>query len=362
MERLLRARQAGSVSIYVPTTPITAQVEATRIDFRNAVDEAIAQLRDADFDKRQVTALDGHLRDVMEDDQLWEYQAHSLAVLATAERAITFRLANRVTRAVEVSDRFHLKPLFRALTFPQAALVLALAAGSVRLVEVSPDLPAEAIRIPDLPKDAASAVGKSSIKDRAPVGRIQGSEGEKTRLTQYARAVSRAIAPAVGLTDVPLILATTEPMASIYRGVEAAPSLVAQDIDGSPEQMSDAQLASAARSVLDNIYAQQLADVRALFMTRRAAGRGSTDLAQVARAATMGAVDTVLVDMDATLPGYVDEETGAISLEGVDDAHDYGVGDEIARRTYLNGGRVLSVRADDIPDGKPVAAIFRFAF
>ena len=81
MERLLRARQTGSVSIYVRATPITAQVGASRIDFRNAVDEALGQLRDADFDKRQLAALEDHLRDVVDDDDLWRLMAHSLAVL-----------------------------------------------------------------------------------------------------------------------------------------------------------------------------------------------------------------------------------------------------------------------------------------
>ena len=47
LDRLLRARHEGSVSIYVPTTPITAEVGASRIDCRNAVDEALGQLREA---------------------------------------------------------------------------------------------------------------------------------------------------------------------------------------------------------------------------------------------------------------------------------------------------------------------------
>lgn len=360
MERLLRARQPGSVSIYVPTTPVTAEVGASRIDFRNAVDEAIEQLRAASFDKRELIKLEDHLRDVIDDEELWQFQAHSLAVFATPQHVDTFRLANRLSRAVEVSDRFHVKPLFRATTFPQTALVLALASGSVRLIEVSPDLPAETLRVPNMPKDAASAVGKASIKDRAPSGRIQGSEGEKVRLAQYSRAVSRAIAPFVSSPTEPLILAATEPLAGIYRSGESAASLVPDGIEGSPERMTDAELATAARDVLDALYARQLAEVRNLFMSRRAGGRASTDVAQVARAATMGAVDTLLVDIDSTISGFVDEESGAITPDGAPDANDYGMADEIARRTFLNGGRVLAVRAEDIPDGKPLAAVFRF--
>jgi hypothetical protein len=42
-------------------------------------------------------------------------------VLATPDSVRTFRLATAVTDTAEVSDRFHLKPLLRAVTFPQSA-------------------------------------------------------------------------------------------------------------------------------------------------------------------------------------------------------------------------------------------------
>lgn len=68
--------------------------------------------------------------------------------------------------------------LLRAVTFPQAAHVLALAQGSVRLLAISADLPPDELRVDGMPSDAASAAGKASIADRAPSGRIQGSLGE----------------------------------------------------------------------------------------------------------------------------------------------------------------------------------------
>lgn len=360
MDRLLRERRPGSVSIYVPTTPISTEVAASRIDLKNAISEALGQLRDAGFDKRELAVLEERLVAVLEDED-WQFQANTLAVFATPERSVTFRLGNRVTRTVEVSDRFHVKPLFRIAAFPQAALVLALASGSVRLVEVEPDLPAQAVSIEGLPTDAASFARKTSIGDRSPSGRIQGFEGQKVLLTQYARAIARAIAPTVAVAELPLILAAAEPLASIYRSLDATERLAAVGIDGNPEALSDGELASRARAVLDGIYADQLARLRELFGARRPSGRASTDVATVARAATIGAVDTLLVDMDETLPGFVDEETGAITLGTADDAHDYGVLDEIARRTFLAGGRVVAVRRSDIPDGAGVAAILRFA-
>jgi hypothetical protein len=71
--------------------------------------------------------------------------------------------------------------------------VLALAEGSVRLLEVTPDLPTFEVSVPDLPSDAADAVGKSSITDRSPARRLQGTEGRKTLVRSYARAIDRVL-------------------------------------------------------------------------------------------------------------------------------------------------------------------------
>lgn len=88
--------------------------------------------------------------------------------------------------------------------------------------------------------------------------------------------------------------------------------------------------------------------------------RVAFDTAQIARAATFGAVDTLLVDIDSHQPGFLDEADGALTFSDADDARDYGIGDEIARRALRTGARVLAVRADDIPGDGSVAALLRY--
>jgi hypothetical protein len=272
----------------------------------------------------------------------------------------SFRLPNRLTAAVQVADRFYVKPLLRTVTFPQTAFVLALAEGSVRLLEVTPDLPSFEVAVPDLPADAASAAGKTSIADRSPARRLQGSEGQKTLIRSYCRAIDHALRPVLAGHDVPLILAATEPIDAIFRSVSSYPHLAAHSIPGSPDGRPDGELGEASRQVLDGIYADRLAELRERFEQRAAAGRTAVEINDLARAATIGAVDTLFADIDARLPGTVDEETGAVTLDQAEQPGDYGVTDEICRRVILNGGTVLAVRADDVPGGGPAAAILRY--
>ncbi len=360
LRALVDHRAPGSVSIYLPTTPLTQDVGASRIVLGNLVRKAEAQLTAAGADRRAVVALVEHLHDLGDDDDFWAVQARSLAVFATADGLSTWRLPNALSEMVEVSDRYHLKPLLRAVTFPQAAYVLALAAGGVRVLEVSPDLPVSEARIPGLPRDAASAVGKSSIKDRSHSQRIHGSEGEKVRLRQYARQVEQALRDVLRGSEVPLILAASDTLAAIYRSVNTYPHLATAGIHDSPENMTDAQLAEAARGVLDGLHAEAAGAWRARFAERCGQGRGTTDIAVAARAAVQGAVDSVMVDIDGVVPGSVDPQTGAVTFATADDAVAYGVVDEIARLTLQAGGHVLAVRRADIPGDAQVAAILRY--
>lgn len=360
LKSLISHRDDMCVSIYLRTTPVTRATAGDRIELKNLAKSGVHQLEAAGADKRRVSALSEHLDDLVDDDEFWRFQAHSLAILATPDNIRTFRIPNALEPIVEVADRFYLKPLLRAVTFPNACYVLALSENAVRVVEVSSDLPATSLKIAGMPKDAASAVGKSSLNDRAPSGRVQGAEGQKVRLRQYARQVDGALRGLLGGSDIPLVLAALQPLASIYRSVNTYSHLMLETIGGSPDASTDAELAERARAVLDGHYREDIAAFAKLFAIRENQGRATTDIAQAARAATFGAVESLLVDIDEIVPGKIDEVSGAVSFAENESAETYGVVDEIAGRVIVSGGRVRGVRKADIPGGKSLAAILRY--
>jgi hypothetical protein len=361
IDRLLNARDDASVSIYLPTTPITPDAQADRIELKNLRREALDRLKSLQTHKRQVDAIGESLEDLVEDDSFWSTQARSLAIFCTPDRTITFRLPNTLTPVAKVSDRFHVKPLLRAVTFPQSAFILALAQGAVRLIEFCGDVAPHVVKVDGMPTDVASAVGVPSILGRAPMGRIQGSEGQRVYMRMYARRIDSALRDLLGGRETPLILAATDPMESIYRSVNTYPHLAAKGLEGSPEKLSDAQLAERARVVLDGLHADELRSLHEEFSRRTGERRTMTDLSDIARAVTNGSVQTLFVDMDAVVPGALAEADGALTYADDADPGSYGVLDEIARRAWLTGARVLAVRAADVPGGRQAAAILRYA-
>jgi Bacterial archaeo-eukaryotic release factor family 11 len=360
VDRLLLARDAASVSIYVPTNP-ASDGAAERIALKNAANAAVQQLVERGTSRADVAAITEELGSLVDDPDFWRYQARSLGVLASPSSMRTFRLATTLAgEIVDVSDRFLVKPLLRAVAFPQAALILALSQGSVRLVELVADADPFEVSVPDMPGSAADAVGKASITDRSAARRLTGSEGQKVRITQYARQVDQAIRSTVTAAGLPLILVATSPTDELFRAVSSSPELVAQSVNASPEGWSDTDLATAARRVLDDVHAAKLRDVLTTYEQRVGQQRAETDLATLARAATYGMIDTLLVDLDAFVPGTIDAD-GALVYAETDDARTYGLTDEIARRTWLAGGAVLPIRQDQLPSDTPAAGLLRWA-
>jgi release factor family 11 len=359
IDALWQADASAAVSIYLRTAPESSG-EAERIAYKNAVRDALAQVGPADRDT--ITGLTEELA-VLDDDEFgdfWRHQARTLAVFATPTSLRSFRLPNRLTPVVSGGTRFFVKPLMRAVTFPQTAFVLALAQGSVRLLETVPDAPAREVRVPDMPADVASAVGKSSIKDRAPIRRVQGAEGQKLRMAQFSRQVDGALREVLPGHGVPLVLAATEPLGSIFRAHCRYPDLVPHGLSGNPEGRGDTELVADARTILDLWYADRLDADKRTFADRTEQGRTSVDVAELARFATLGAVDTLFVDIDARVPGAVDE-LGEVTFTASDRGAPGGVVDEIARRAWLSGARLLAVRHEDVPGGGDVAGILRYA-
>jgi hypothetical protein len=335
--------------------------EENRLRARGLFDAAIAQAKDS-ASKRTARAIEEELYALLDDTDFWVDLGRSLAVFITPSQIVEFRLANKLSEHVSVSDRFAIGPLLRAVTFPQASFVLALSQNGARLIEVSAGAAARSVNVPELPRNAESAIGLRSVGGRSAYGRLQGDEGRKVRLTQYCRGIDHALRPILNGMSLPLILAATEPLASIYRGVNGYGGLADEIIRGNPDEVSDADLADAARSILDGIYAGELDSLAEVFAERRNSGRASTDLSDLARAAAYGALDIFAFDMDAEKDGTVTDDGGLV-LEG-----DAGRGlttsdaiEEITRRALATGARVLAVRAQDLPDGVQAAGILRYA-
>ncbi len=361
LSELIKHRAWPTVSIYLPTTPRTQDARADRIVLKNQLRTAVEQMEAAGAPKRAIAVIEEHVDALVEDDDFWATQANSLAVFAAGELLRTYRLPNKLAAAVEVSDRMHLKPLLRSTTFPRTAFILAISVGGARLLEVSADTVTHPVHVPGMPRDMSAAIGRRSHTERSGPMESGESSSESALLRRYARAVDQAIRPILAGQEKPLIIAASEPLASYAQAVSSYPNTVGKAIAGTPDRTPDHELMAAAHALLDEIYAGQMAEIAELYDRRFKEDRATGDVARAARAATFGAIDTLVYDMDEVLPGTVSDEDGSITFAEAASAASYGIIDEIVSRAFQSGARVMAVRRSDVPGGGSLAAILRYS-
>src|ERR1700704_2667605 len=379
---LAQVKGETCVSLFLPTSPLGSSAKVNRTAFKDLAREALSQLKEAGIDKAEITAfaeqfgrLAGAEHDVQDQDKVrkqqhakpdpvdsfWHYQANGLAVLAMSGATRMLRLPNSPKPLAEVADRFHLTPLIRAMTSPHDVYVLALAKESVRLVHAFASFPPERLQVPGLPANAEEATRRPSVHVRAPRGKLQNLEREKVLLQQYVRLVEQAVHGVLAGRNTPLVLAAAEPLTSMFRAVNTHPGLADEMIGGNQDQTTDAELEDTAIPILDRRYSRDLAAVIARYdeLKPRLA---TTDVSYAAHAATAGAIDQLLVDLDAVVPGVVSDLDGSVTYAASDDAETYSVVDEVARRALYSGARVMGARREELPDRAPLIAILRYAF
>ena len=359
--KLAEARSAPCVTIYVSTTPVTEAAQADRTSLKNLFTDAMHQLEAVETPKRSVWPMQTAIAEIEEDDEFWAHQANSLAIFLTPDSMRTYRLPSKLDNQVHVSDRFHLKPILRAVTFPHDAYILAIGMGAVRLIEISADLPPHPVKVAGLPTGMADAIGRRShVASRA---KMRGAEesSQNALLTRYARVVDEVLRPVLSGQERPLIIAAAEPMASIFRSVSTYPHTVGENLGGSADDTADHVLAPQARSVLDRLYATEIAALGELYAIRESQGRAITDVAHAARAATYGAIHTTVVHTDATIADSGPDGHLQVLCAAAPSAGTYGVVDEIVSRALKSCARVIAARRDDIPGKGVLAAILRYA-
>jgi hypothetical protein len=356
---LAGVRADACVSLWLRTTPVTANVEASRIDFRNLLKEAMRQIESAGVTRQRAIAIAEFGVSLESDDAFWEFQSESLAVFITPEFIRTYRLPNHFASGVELSDRFHIAPLVRAVSFPHIGYVLCLSQNNVRLIEITESAAVDVTREAGIPESLSDALGRSMPHDPAPSGRLQGGEGQKVLVQKFARGVDAAVRAYLAGGDSPVIVAAVDHVASIYRSVSGYSHLLDDRLDGNFDRATPAEIAERARPLLGGAHEREAAAGIAEFRQKHAEGRGLTDLADIARAATQGAVHKLWISVDAVVHGTMDENGGIVLADAPGPAT-YDLVGESAARASIAGGEVIGLRGVQMPDGAVIAAILRY--
>jgi hypothetical protein len=285
-----------------------------------------------------------------------------LALFATPDDCVTVETAALSAPLVTVGPHFYLVPLLPSALDARELKIVALSAHAVRLfvgwppreVEAPPHMPSALtdvvgtdVRPPTLNRHGH---GSNSVYH----GHGDENDDELAELEAFCRGVNTALASRLDPAIDRVLLAGDVQITAVFRRIASSWPLLKEQIHGSHDRTSAAELAQLAAPIVASWRKAADAELRELYHVRAANGRASDELAKIDSAAHAGRIDILLLDESNAA---ANREGAMRSAPAVEPA---GPLNAAAVWTLRCGGSVRLLASGDMPTRKPHAAIYRF--
>lgn len=278
------------------------------------------------------------------------------------------------SRAV-VGPHFYIRPLLGELTKPKLFYILALSQKNVRLLKCTLTSADEVVipngtvtsfdtymntAKPDHNDVLESSAGPSSGHTKGIVGATTTMRENKSEyLAHFFKQIDRGVNECLRGSSTPLVLAAVEYELAQYRTLNTYPHLAAEDVQGAPNSLKSGEMHARAIEALAKCYDKKADEVLAEYNHRVGAG-ASNRLKDVVTASHDGRVLHLLVSDSLEKTGAFDEKTHSVRGKATDAANEEDLVNDAAVQTVLHAGQVYCVSNKKMPNGAPLAAVFRY--
>lgn len=361
-----------STTIYLPTHVAEPETRQDPIRLKNLLGEAEDTLLQAGMDKQAVQQMLAPGFNLIENYDFWQHQSHGLALFFTPEELRTYRLPLDFEPLVVVGDHFHLKPLLPLYSSDRYFYILALSQNQVRLfqstryrtsevnLEGVPASLEEALQYDDPEEQLQYHTGGGQGSTPTYHGQGVGTTEDKEAIHRFLAKVSKGLQPYLNQETAPLVLASVEYLQPIFQEVSDYAQVMHRGVNGNPENRRPEALREAAWNIVAEQLAQSHHEALEQFHTLQGLGKASDRLTELLTAACRGQVDVLFTTANAHCWGQFDAPSGEMQQHDSPQATDQDLLDLAAVQTFLQGGEVYLLDADDMPTDAPAAAVYRY--
>lgn len=375
LRKLMQMEDPCCISIFMPTHPVTTEIEQDQIRYKNLIRQAETRINNTELPGRSKADMLAKGRQLLEEISFWRYAADGLAVFWSSGQFQPYRLPLKFEELLVTAPRFHIKPLLPLFNSDGRFYVLALSQKEVRLLQctrfsaMALDLPEvsgglqEVLNYDDTGKEIQFHTGTAAGGQRRSAmfhGQGVGVDDTKDEILKYFRKVDAAVRKIVKDETAPLVLAGVDYLLPLYRSAGDYANLAEAGIPGNPEGLSAQNLHAKAWEIVQSYFSKKQNDASARLRQYVGTGLASGDLREIVPAAIQGRVDTLFVAAGQQVWGILNPAGDRVALQEKAAAGSEDLLNRIAVETLMQGGQVYAVEPAQAPLEGPAAALFRF--
>lgn len=376
VEKLASHREGWLVSIYLPTHPASPEGQQDPVRLKNLLTKTEDLLVTRGMHATDARRMLRPARQLLESPEFWKNRSQGLALFLGEKTTEYFRVPIRFREELQVDHRYHIKQLLPLISATGPVYVLAISRNRTRLLSATAH-GYSTVELPGLPQGMDAALNlqgadrgaqvhaathsgtEAGQGKQAGVFHGHGGHGEtlKEEIEQYFRMIDAALRP-LRKSPQPLIVAGVEYEQSIFRKVCTYPQLVESGLSGNFDHTSDYELYQQALPLVRQLLQKPQRAAVQRFQEFAHTTKTTDELLPVLVAAHRGQIETLFVDSQAEMVGHFDPQTESFDLDQTAKAED--LPDRAAVETLMSGGTVFALSPNDMPNGRPIAAVFRY--
>lgn len=364
--------QAGnpSVSIFLPTHEKGEEVQQDPIRLKNLLKKAENKLADMELDARKIEDFLKPARELLDRPLFWQHGDRGLAIFLTEEGARHFKVPLDVPEQVYAGSRFLITPLLPMIALDGSFCVLGISQKKIRLLRATRDkvrpialeeapTSMEEFKQYDLEEKSLSSapgrVGQQSMFHGWGDASVEGHYVEN-----YLKRVENEVTTQMRQRNDPLVLAGMKEAVALYRKVNHYSRVMEQAVENNPDPWSDEELRDRAWEVIRSYFLQDMYNDLSRYNDLKESERQSDNLGSIVESSHYGKVETLFITKGEQSWGRYDAEHDVVHQSENQGNGEYDLINEAAIRTLTQGGDVYALDREEMPDGAPVAAIYRY--
>lgn len=367
--RPLLENEGPCVSIYISlsTAPHQQGAKANSLLWRESIDGLKSQIDKWGAEGQELLESVSDWNTLTEDLEL---RGKSMAVFRSKDLSRVIFLQEETANRAEIGPGFYIRPLLPELTKNKLFYILALSQKDVRMLRctltASEEVPlGEATTSFDSYQDSVkpdhdqvnrTSAGPSSGSSKGAVGTTNTERETKDQyLLHFFKQINTALNETLRGKTEPVVLAGVDYELSLYKRVNSYPHLSEESVHGAPNGLKAGEMHARAIEALSKDYDDKLDKALAEY-DHKVGGGASNRLKDVITAAHDGRVLTLIVSDSLTPTGAFDEATN----QTIGGKGDQDLVNDAAVQTILHAGHIFVAPNSKMPNGSPVAAVFRY--
>ena len=380
---LIKGCEGLAVTIYMPTYGSGRRKEQGPIRLKNLLKQAANHMSETGLSKGEIKTYLKPIENFLDDEFFWQQQTEGLALFLDANELHLYQLPDPVEESTLIGNLFHITPLipiyqgnglFYLLQIDQERPKI-MQGSKFHLDEV------EEVNLPESLQEmfdsyfefhshlsfhtSTSSPNPDSATQRNGMFFSQsgGDDIEKeAEIRNFFHRFDDALMAYLGGQDIPLVLAGADYLHHLYRQANSYPNLLDKGITKKVDQMPVEDLHRLSWEIVKDKFEKDVEQaLSAYYQKDTKNGETSTEIEKIVSAAYYQQIHTLFAAEKVHLWGKFKPDENLVLIEEEPSTNNEDLINLAATHTLINGGQVLVVPQEKMPNMAKLAAILRYS-